>query len=135
MPVLAVALLVTFQASHPAFPADQFPVAASAEVAKLPADARLFSSDKFGGYLIYRFHGERKVFFDGRSDFYGADFLRQYGQIMQVRPGWQAHFDQWNFSHALVAPNAPLAEALRLAGWRPVYADKVAVLLERGRLT
>ena len=133
MPVLAVALLVTLQASQLAFPADQFPVAASAEVAKLPLDARVFSSDKFGGYLIYRFNGERKVFFDGRSDFYGADFLKQYGQIMQVRPGWQVDFDQWNFSHALVAPNAPLAEALRAAGWRPVYRDKVAVLLERGR--
>ena len=133
MPVLAIALLVTMQASRPAFPADQFPVAASAVVAKLPLDSRLFSSDKFGGYLIYRFHGERKVFFDGRSDFYGADFLRQYGQIMQARPGWQAHFDQWNFSHALVAPNAPLAEALRAAGWQPVYRDKVAVLLQRGR--
>ncbi len=127
MPLIAMALLV----SHPAFPADQFPVVASAAVSKLPADTRLFSSDKFGGYLIYRFNGDRKVFFDGRSDFYGVDFLQQYSQIMQLRPGWQGQFERWNFTHALVAPNAPLAEALRSRGWQELYRDKVAVLLER----
>ena len=97
----------------------------------MPAEARLFSSDKFGGYLNYRFSGDRKVFFDGRSDFYGVDFLQQYAQIMQLRPGWQEQFERWNFTHALVAPNAPLAEALRSRGWQELYRDKVAVLLER----
>jgi hypothetical protein len=130
-PILAVALLGILKFSQPAFPADQFPVAASVAVEKLPASARVFSSDKFGGYLIYRFAGERKVFFDGRSDFYGADFLRQYVQIHQLRPGWRAQFDRWNFTHALVSPQAPLAEALQSDGWRELYRDKVAVLLAR----
>jgi hypothetical protein len=49
------------------FPADQFPVAAAPAIARLPAEARILAPDKFGGYLIYRFNGERKVFFDGRS--------------------------------------------------------------------
>jgi hypothetical protein len=130
-PILAVALLGILKFSQPAFPADQFPVAASVAVEKLPASARVFSSDKFGGYLIYRFAGERKVFFDGRSDFYGVDFLRQYVQINQLRPGWRAQFDRWNFTHALVSPQAPLAEALQSDGWRELYRDKVAVLLAR----
>ena len=55
------------------FPADQFPVAAYPHI---PAGARLFAPDKFGGYLIYRSNGALKVFFDGRSDLYGADFLQ-----------------------------------------------------------
>jgi hypothetical protein len=131
-PVIAVALLGILKSSHPAFPAEQFPVAASAAVEKLPVDARVFSSDKFGGYLIYRFSGTRRVFFDGRSDFYGADFLRQYAQVNQLRPGWHAQFDAWNFTHALVSPQAPLAEALRAAGWHELYRDKVAVLFARG---
>ena len=39
-------------------------------------------TDKFGGYLIYRFEGRRKVFFDGRSDFYPCDapIVREHGQ-------------------------------------------------------
>jgi len=62
------------------------------QVARLPAAARLFAPDKFGGYLIYRSQGARKVFFDGRSDLYGADFLKQYARMVQcalvgARPG------------------------------------------------
>ena len=50
---------------------------------------RLLAPDKFGGYLIYRFQGRMKVFFDGRSDLYGAEFLKQYARLVQVRPsGW-----------------------------------------------
>jgi hypothetical protein len=108
------------------FPADQFPVAAYAHI---PPGARLFAPDKFGGYLIYRSAGARKVFFDGRSDFYGADFLKQYGRLVQVRPGWRQYWDSFGFTHALLPVDAPLRAALEQAGWRPVYADGTAVLL------
>jgi hypothetical protein len=107
------------------FPPDQFPVAAYPHI---PAEARLFAPDKYGGYLIYRSNGQRKVFFDGRSDLYGADFLKRYGRMMQLRPGWGDYFDNFGFSHALVPVDAPLAGAL---GWKEIYRDKTAVLLER----
>ena len=108
------------------FPPDQFPVAAYSHI---PAGARLFAPDKFGGYLIYRSAGTRKVVFDGRSDFYGADFLMQYGRLVQVRPGWRRYFDSFHFTHALLPVDAPLLAALEQAGWRIVYTDKTAVLL------
>ena len=111
------------------FPADQFPVKAAASVAKLPAEARVFSSDKFGGYLIYRFAGERKVFFDGRSDFYGADFLKSYSRIVQVRPGWQKDFTRWGFTHALLPVDYSLIPALKAEGWTEMHRDSTAVLL------
>ena len=65
------------------------PVSRSGLHPHIPAEARLFASDKFGGYLIYRSNGVLKVFFDGRSDFYGAEFLKQYSRLVQVRPGWR----------------------------------------------
>jgi len=108
------------------FPPDVFPVAAYSHI---PAGARLFAPDKFGGYLIYRSAGTRKVFFDGRSDFYGAEFLKQYGRLVQVRPGWRQYFDSFGFTHALLPPDAPLTAALEQAGWRPIYSDGTAVLL------
>jgi len=129
LPFLLMVLPGAVRASHPGFPADQFPVAASNAVAALPADARVFSSDKFGGYLIYRFAGERKVFFDGRSDFYGADFLRRYGRMVQVRPGWSEEFDRWGFTHALLPVDFSLIPALEGRGWVEVYRDRTAVLL------
>jgi len=108
------------------FPAGEFPVAAYSHI---PASARLFATDKFGGYLIYRSAGALKVFFDGRSDFYGADFLIRYGRLVQVRAGWQQDWNSFGFSHALLPPDAPLRAALEQAGWRAVYSDQTAVLL------
>ena len=115
---------------HAAFPADQFPVAAAARIATLPADAKIFSSDKFGGYLIYRFNGERKVFFDGRSDFYGAEFLKTYSRLVQAKPGWRQEFARYGFTYALLPPDYALVAALETDGWKPEYKDATAVLLK-----
>ena len=111
------------------FSADQFPVAAYSHI---PASARLFAPDKFGGYLIYRSAGSRKVFFDGRSDLYGAEFLKEYGRMVQVRPGWREIWDRYGFTHALVPNDAPLAGALQDAGWRVEFRDRAGMLLARG---
>ena len=85
-PVVVLVACALLRFTPVGFPPDQFPVAAYPHI---PAEARLFTSDKYGGYLIYRSNGQRKVFFDGRSDFYGAEFLKQYGRLVQVRPGWR----------------------------------------------
>ncbi|HMD72146.1 MAG TPA: hypothetical protein VKF41_12415 [Bryobacteraceae bacterium] len=111
------------------FPPDQFPVAAYSHI---PEGARLFAPDKFGGYLIYRSAGSLKVFFDGRSDLYGAEFLKRYGRMVQVRPGWREIWDGYGFTHALLPNDAPLAAALQQAGWQTVYRDGTATLLSAG---
>ncbi len=122
-------------ASRIGFSAEEFPVAADAAVASLPGDARLFAPDKFGGYLIYRFDGQRKVFFDGRSDFYGSEFMKRYIRMVEMRPessgdrGWREEFASWNFTHALVPANWALRGALEESGWRVLFRDDVAVLL------
>ena len=126
IPVILMAGFFHLRASTPGFPADQFPVAAAAH---LPAQTRLFAPDKFGGYLIYRFHGERKVLFDGRSDFYGLSFMKSYIRMVQLRPGWLAGWNRWGFTHALVPPDYSLADALPRRGWRTLYRDSTAVLL------
>jgi hypothetical protein len=128
-PLFAVVLFGAMQVSHAGFPADQFPVGAAGSVASLPADARLFAPDKFGGYLIYRFNGTRKVFFDGRSDFYGADFLKRYSRMVQVRPGWSREFSKWQFTHALLPVDYSLIPALEVQGWTEIYRDGTSVLL------
>jgi hypothetical protein len=113
------------------FPPTEFPVAAAAEIEKLPETARILAPDKFGGYLIYRFAGKRKVFFDGRSDFYGSKFMMEYIKLVEVRPGWQEQIDKWKFTHALL-PNAySLIPALEQAGWKRLYRDATVTLLIR----
>lgn len=114
------------------FPEKDYPVKVADVVEKLPAEARVFSSDKFGGYFIYRFAGKRKVFFDGRSDYYGAEFLKKYLLIPDAKPGWEAEWAKWNFTHAVVWKEAPLVSQLEARGWRRVKQDEVAILFEKG---
>jgi hypothetical protein len=108
------------------FPSDQFPVAAYDHI---PPGARLFAPDKYGGYLIYRSNGAMKVFFDGRSDLYGAEFLKQYARLTQVRPGWQEIWNSYRFTHALLPIDYSLIPALEQLGWRVIYRDKTACLM------
>ena len=132
-PVVVVACFALLRApaiqAATGFPPDQFPVAAYSHI---PEDARLFAPDKFGGYLIYRSQGARKVFFDGRSDLYGAEFLKQYARMTQVRPGWRESWDSFGFTHALLPNDYSLIPALEQTGWRQVYRDGTATLLARG---
>ena len=134
-PVAALAAFLWMQlpavAARTGFPPDQFPVAAAAELEKLPEGIRLLAPDKFGGYLIYRFAGKRKVFFDGRSDFYGTEFMKQYGRMMQLRPGWREQVRGFGFTHALLPSDYPLADGLEQLGWQRLYRDRVATLLAR----
>lgn len=115
------------------FSPDRFPVAAANAVEALPADARILAPDSYGGYLIYRFNGRRKVFFDGRSDFYGAAFMKQYLTLIQARPGWQDMVQRYGFTHALLPEDSALKASLEQAGWTILHRDQTATLLERGQ--
>jgi hypothetical protein len=128
--VALLALRIPAAAARIGFPADEFPVSAAAAIGKLPPDARLFAPDKYGGYLIYRFDGARKVYFDGRSDFYGAAFMKQYIELVEVRPGWQEIMGSLHFTHALLPNRYSLGAALDQAGWKTIYKDNVCTLLE-----
>lgn len=125
-----LALRIPAAAARIGFPDDEFPVAAASAIEKLPPEARLFAPDKYGGYLIYRFDGARKIYFDGRSDFYGAAFMKQYIDILELRPGWQDAMRPLHFTHALLPNRYALLAALEQAGWKTLYKDNVCTLLE-----
>jgi hypothetical protein len=93
----------------------------------------VFSTDSWGGYLIYRLYPERKVVIDDRHDLYGSDRVRQYLILMQAEPGWQNVLHQWQIETALLPADSTLASLLREVprDWRVAYEDKVAVVFER----
>jgi hypothetical protein len=132
VPITVVALVLVSQSPSvdeaTDFPEDQFPVAAARRIEHLPAGARILAPDRYGGYLIYHFSGHRKVFVDGRSDFYGTEFMRDYFRLMETRPGWQEIAERYQFTHALVPVDSPLASALPAAGWPLIYVDATAAL-------
>jgi hypothetical protein len=131
--LLLVVLQQQARAGAVGFDRHKFPVAAANFLAGHDAPARrIFARDYWGGYLISRFEGRVKVFVDGRSDFYGEDWLETYAQINEVKPGWDKLLDAFQLDTVLVPPSHPLASALRArSGWRTAYADAVAVVFER----
>ena len=48
---------------------------------KLPE--RMFNTFNIGAHMIFNFFPQRKVFIDGRAEFYGSDFFRSYIQVIE----------------------------------------------------
>jgi hypothetical protein len=120
------------RAGRVGFSSAKFPVHAADFLEQHHLGERVFAKDQWGGYLIYRFAGRSKVFVDGRSDFYGQEFLETYAQVAEVKPGWDTVLKQYGVRFALVAPDHALASALQLSpDWKRVYSDPVAALFER----
>jgi hypothetical protein len=103
-----------------------------------PSTEPVFSTDAWGGYLIYRMnpgrlYPERKVVVDDRHDLYGSGRIRQYLILTQAEPGWQTVLESWKIRTALLPTDSTLANLLRELpqDWRIAYEDKVAVVFER----
>src|SRR5229473_1595579 len=100
---------------------------------KQPSTEPVFSTDAWGGYVIYRMNAGRKVVVDDRHDLYGSGRIRQYLILTQAEPGWKDVLEQWQIRTALLPTDSTLANLLRELprDWRVVYEDKVAVVFER----
>jgi hypothetical protein len=144
LPMAIVLVLAGFgmnalaSAGRVGFDAGTFPVHAAdfLEKRNLNHDEweRVFATDQWGGYLIYRFNGRLKVFIDGRSDFYGQNLLQTYDQVIAIKPGWDGVLNQYDVRFVLIPPDSPLASALQLrADWKRVYSDTRSSLYERAR--
>jgi hypothetical protein len=134
--VVGMAYLLSSPASppkfRPVFSPSEFPVNAMDLVARSSSRTRIFTTDHWGGYIIYRTYPSGRVNIDGRSDFYGPDFVRKYLDVMALKPGWKSYFSEHEFDTIILPSNGPLAEALAgFPGWRQVYKDDVAIVLSR----
>ncbi len=110
----------------------KFPIAAADFMEQQGLKGRVFAKDQWGGFLIYRFEGRTKVFADGRSDFYGQDFLETYTQVAEAKPGWDSALKRFDVRFVLVPPGNALASALQTGSdWKRIYADSVAAVFER----
>lgn len=114
------------------FPESRFPVNFIEQNAATLTGRRLFASDECGDYLLYRFPLTQRVFFDGRSDFFGPEIGRDYIALMNGSPDWAAIMDKYRFDSALLPVSWPLYAHLKKDGnWQLVAADKETALLTR----
>jgi hypothetical protein len=102
-------------------------------VDSLPSTEPVFSTDAWGGYLIYRLYPARKVVVDDRHDLYGSGRIRQYLVLTLGEPEWQNVLANWQIRTVLLPTDSTLANLLRELpqNWRVRYEDKVAVVFER----
>ncbi len=132
---VAVALWLTPSSKWPRdFPEEKFPVALMRRSVDHLARTRIFTSDQWGDYLIFRLWPDQRVFIDGRSDFYGPSVGRDYLKLLEGRPGWERLLSKYEFGSALLPPSSPLAALLdRDPAWERVDSDAVALLYRRRR--
>jgi hypothetical protein len=114
------------------FPASRFPVDVANRRAGMLADARLFTTDYWADYLIFRNYPRQRAFVDGRCDFYGEQMTADYIRVLSAQPGWQALMDRAGVNAALIPPDAPLRVALENSGaWRRIDRTSQAELFTR----
>lgn len=103
------------------------PVAAVAFFEKEGIQGNMFDNDEFGDYIIYAVWPKYKVFFDGRSDMYGVDRLKEYIKVATVKPGWEEILKKYNISWIIYNANSSLSLFLmERDDWKLIYADNVA---------
>jgi len=107
----------------------KFPAAAVDALCATGTGRRIFTTDTWGGYLIYRLYPRIRVFGDGRSDFYGPQFGEDWGRILDIKPGWQSQLERFAVNTVLLPSEGRLAGALKESrNWRLAYEDGTAVV-------
>ena len=124
--------LLGAQVMQASFDEKRFPVKAAAFIESSGLAGNLFTTDYWGGYMIYRFHPRHKVFFDGRSDMYGHDFLKEYESLTKLEYTWKSVLDKYKVSWILLPVDFGLATALKeRADWKVIYDDRRAIIFRK----
>jgi hypothetical protein len=119
---------------HAQFNPTKMPVAAVNFLQKQDnGEQPVFSTDAWGGYLIYTMYPDRQVIIDDRHDLYGSERIRQYLTLTQAEEGWQNVLKDWKIRTAVLPTDSTLANLLRELpqDWRVAYEDKAAVVFEK----
>jgi len=139
-PVLNVAFMTLIAASVVfSFPssgriekmaAEQYPREAVAYLRAHPVRGPMLNEYGWGGYLIWAFGPEHKVFIDGRADIYEyAGVLSDYMKITLMDPEAVRLLRKYGIESCLVTRKAPLATLLSaLPDWERIYSDELAAL-------
>ena len=98
-------------------------------------DARVFNHYDWGGYLINELH-PRKVFIDGRSDFYGDGLMTDFHDIQTLAAGWEGVITQHNVEAFLIKTDSALANRLDAEPetWVRVFTGPVEAVYVRSDL-
>lgn len=94
----------------------------------------MYNEYGYGGYLIWSFNGQRKVFIDGRADIYESrGVLSDYLKIARLDSAAPSLLKKYNIQSCLIPSDGPLATFLAVSsGWNRIYQDKISAIYVRG---
>ncbi|HLK47860.1 MAG TPA: hypothetical protein VKT49_06980 [Bryobacteraceae bacterium] len=131
-PVLGGAALFANLGPIADFPPQRFPVSLVSRQLERLAAARVLTSDQWADYLIYRGYPRQRVFFDGRSDFYGLQIGADYRELLRAGPRSAEVLARYGFETALLPREWPLVRVLeRDPAWRRIDREADAELFVR----
>lgn len=114
------------------FPPERFPIAMAEQYRELFARKRTLTDDDWADYLLFANYPGQRVFFDGRSDFYGRALGDDFLAMMQGSWRWERLLEQYGIEAALLAPSVPLASLLKQSPeWLLLKDGGQALVFER----
>ncbi len=132
---LTAALFALGQASFvPQFNAELFPLQAI-PVLEHQAGRRIYTTDQWADYLLYRLYPKQRVFFDGRSDFYGTEFIKINKRIALAEHDWKSLLQHFGIELVVVKPETPISAVLKLTpGSRILFDDGKVIVFDIRRI-
>lgn len=114
------------------FDPNKFPVDAVNWLKENPQEGDVFNYYLWGGYLLYRAWPDVHVYIDGKIDFYGEEYTREYLRVINAQPGWEEILVKYSVDWMIVPVENVLAETIReQKDWVAVYADQTALVAHR----
>ena len=109
----------------------EFPVAIARSAPTQVLASRLFTTDQWANYLIFR-NPEQRVFIDSQHQMYGERILSDALGMMMGRRDWRQLLDRYKIDAVLCPRDAALASLLlEDASWTQVTATAQAALFAR----
>ena len=91
----------------------------------------MFNEDGWGGYFI-RYLPERKVFIDGRDDFYDETFLHEFAEVSHLTPTWETVLEKYHVGWTVLPVQHPLNRILEMrTDWHLVLSNQIALVFAR----
>jgi hypothetical protein len=99
----------------------------------------IFNNYDIGGYLIYHFYPQERVFVDNRPEAYSVEFFEKtYIPMQEKEEVWQEKLEKYNFNTIFfyrrdATPWAQpfLIRRIEDPDWIPVYVDGYVLILVR----
>ena len=89
----------------------------------------MFTTDQWADYLIYRLYPKQRVFFDGRSDFYGNDFIKVNQRLFAAEHDWKALLQRFQIELVVLKPESLSPLVLKLTSGSKVLFDDGKVIV------